>query len=166
MATVGYLEAFGRPGLVAWATGAFGVVWIAVTAPLLDVVGVTAIGVGNLCGALVEVVLLTRATARSAGVVPYRPLLLPLLVAVISGCLGWVVCAMGPPALWTAVGAGLLTTSLAVAGLLLVCPRDLKEVLGLATETVQSILPGRRKPSRGADEAPSDISSSSPVLAK
>ena len=76
-ATSGYLAAVGRPDLVAWATAAFGVVWIAVTAPLLPVMGVAAIGVGNLSGALVEVVLLDRATRTTAGVAPYRPLLAP-----------------------------------------------------------------------------------------
>lgn len=140
-ATSGYLAAFGRPDLVAWATAAFGVVWIAVTAPLLSVMGVAAIGVGNLSGALVEVFLLDRATRRTAGVAPYRPLLAPVGVALVSGGLGWFVCTSGPAGIWTAVVAGALTLGLTLAGLWLACSRDLKDVLGLAVRTVRNAIP-------------------------
>ena len=85
VATSGYLSALGSPGLVAWATAAFGVVWIAVTAPLLPVLGVAAIGVGNLCGGLAEHDLRSGDTAECRRVAPYRPLLLPLAVALFSG---------------------------------------------------------------------------------
>ena len=85
VATNGYLAAVGRPGLVAWATALFGVMWIAVTVPLLSGMGVAAIGVGNLCGTFVEAGIFTVATRRSAGVWAHRPLLLPLVVAMVSG---------------------------------------------------------------------------------
>ena len=80
-----YLNAVGRPGVVAWATASFGIVWIPTTAVLLPVFGLAAIGVGNLIGALVEVWLLDRATRQSANVTPYRPLVEPLLVSVVAG---------------------------------------------------------------------------------
>jgi O-antigen/teichoic acid export membrane protein len=160
VATNGYLSAAGRPGLVAWATAAFGVVWIAVTAPLLPVMGVFAIGVGNLCGALVEAGVFNFATRQSTGVVPYRPLMLPLAVAVVSGTLGWWACTTGPPGLLTAAAAGGLTVAVAVAGLLVVCPRDLTDVLRLGIGTIRSAIPPLRRPSA---DSPRDIPASSAV---
>jgi hypothetical protein len=103
--------------------------------------GVAAIGVGNLSGALVEVVLLDRATRRTAGVAPYRPLLAPVSVALVSGGVGWFVCTSGPAGIWTAVAAGALTLGLTLAGLWLACSRDLKDVLRLAARTVRNAIP-------------------------
>ena len=147
VATNGYLSAVGRPGVVAWATAAFGVVWIAVTTPLLPVMGVAAIGVGNLCGAVVEALVFELATRRSAGVAPYRPLLLPLAVALVSGSVGWFVCTAGPPGFGMAIAAGALTLGLSFIGLLLFCSADLKDVLRLAAGTARSAVLGLRKPS-------------------
>ncbi len=137
VAASSYLNASGRPGVVAWASAAFGVVWIVMTAPLLPVLGVAAIGVGNLCGALVEALILDRATRRTASVAPYRPLLRPLAVALVSGTAGWLVCVAGPPGLAIALAAAALTLALSVAGLLLVCSGDLKDTIRLAAGTIR-----------------------------
>ena len=145
VATHGYLSAVGRPGYVAWATVAFGVVWIAVMAPLLPVIGVAAIGVGNLCGALVEAGFYDLATRRSAGVAPNRPLRLPLGVALLSGTVGWLVCTTGPEGVWTAMAAGAFTLSLSFAGLSLVCSRDLKDVLRLGAGAARNGVAGLRR---------------------
>jgi O-antigen/teichoic acid export membrane protein len=153
VATTGYLAAVGRPGRVAWATAAFGVVWISVTAPLLPVMGVAAIGVGNLCGAVVEVFLLARATRRSAGVKPVRPLLAPLAVALVSGSVGSVACTLGPDGFLTAVAAGALTVGVTVTGLLLVCTNDLTDVRRLVSGALRSAVPRLRKPSAGVPGA-------------
>ncbi len=90
VASTSYLSAVGRPGIVAWASASLGVVWIGITAPLLPVIGVTAIGVGNLAGALVEALILSLATRRATKVAPYRPLLRPLAVALVAGSGGLV----------------------------------------------------------------------------
>ena len=129
-----YLNAVGRPGTVAWATAAFGVIWIGVTAALLPFLDVTAIGVGNLCGALVEALLLDRATRRAARVAPYRPLLAPLAVALVAGTIGWLACVAGPSGFAVAVAAGALTFLLSVAGLRLACGRDLMDTLRWRSE--------------------------------
>jgi O-antigen/teichoic acid export membrane protein len=145
VATHGYLAAVGRPGYVATATVTFGVVWIAVTAPLLPVMGVAAVGVGNLCGALVEAAFFDVATRRSAGVSPNRPLRLPLAVAMFAGTVGWLACTAGPAGVWTAVAAGCLTLALAVAGLLLTCAEDLKDVLRLGGKAAHDAVAGLRR---------------------
>jgi O-antigen/teichoic acid export membrane protein len=110
VAATSYLTAVGRPGIVAIGSAALGVVWIGVTAPLLPVIGVTAVGVGNLAGALVETLILDLATRRSAGVVAHRPLLRPLFVASIAGVTGWLLCRYGPQGL-SACGCSVAGTS-------------------------------------------------------
>ena len=141
VAASSYLNASGRPGVVAWASAAFGVVWIVITAPLLPALGVIAIGVGNLCGALVEAVILDRATRRTADVAPYRPLLRPLAVSLVSGTAGWLVCVAGPPGLAIALAAAALTLALSVVGLLLVCSGDLKDTIRLAAGALRLAMP-------------------------
>ena len=163
--TGGYLSAVDRPGRVAWATAAFGVVWVAITGPLIPVMGVAAIGVGNLCGGLVEVALLDRATRQSVGVTPHRPLLRPLAVALVAGSAGSFACVAGPAGVWTAVAAGGLTLGLSFLGLLLVCADDLADLRGLARATVRSVAQGLRKPPAEATGSP-EIAPSSPVLAE
>jgi O-antigen/teichoic acid export membrane protein len=147
VAAVSYLIADNRPGTVAWAAAALGVVWIAVTAPLLPLIGVTAIGVGNLCGALVEAMLIDLATRRTARVTPSRPLLRPLAVALVSGTIGWIVCRAGPPGLGIALASGALSVALSLAGLWLVCSSDFKDTLRLMAGTVRNAVPGLRRAS-------------------
>jgi O-antigen/teichoic acid export membrane protein len=135
-----YLNAAGRPGVVAKATASFGVVWVALTAALLPTLGVAAIGIANLCGALVEAAVLDRATFRSAGVAPHRPMLKPLAVAIPSGILGWMACVTAPPGLVTALGAGALTVGLCCVGLSLVCRSDFKDTLRLGAGAMRSAM--------------------------
>jgi hypothetical protein len=142
-----YLSAAGRPGIVAWASLIFGVVWLAVTTPLLPFIGVIAIGIGNICGALVEVSVLDRATRFSAGVTPSRPLLKPLAVALVAGTVGWLVCVTGPPGFAIAIAAGALTIVLSFVGLWLTCRADLMDTVRLAGGTVRDSIPHLRKPS-------------------
>ena len=126
VASHSYLSASGRPGIVAWASASLGVTWIALTALLLPVIGITAIGVGNLAGALVEAFFLDRAIRRTAGVIPSIPLLRPLGVAIFAGTAGWLLCTTGPSGLWIAVAAAMLTLALSYVGLWLVCRQDLQ----------------------------------------
>ena len=150
VASTSYLSAAGRPGVVAWASAWLGVVWIGVTAPLLPVIGVAAIGVGNLAGALVEASILDRATRRTAGVAPHRPLLRPLAVALVAGSAGWLLCTSGPSGLWIALAAAVLTLALSWIGLWILCREALKDVVGLALGTVSSAVPSLRRTGRSS----------------
>ena len=141
VASTSYLSAVGRPGVVAWATACFAVVWLAVTAPLLPVVGVAAIGVGNLVGALLEALILDLATRRSARVAPYRPLVRPVGVALVAGMAGWLLCTSGPGGLWIAFAAALVTLVLTSIGLWLVCREDLTDTIRLAAGTIRRAVP-------------------------
>jgi O-antigen/teichoic acid export membrane protein len=145
-----YLSAAGKPGIVAFASTCLGVIWLGCTAALLPGMGVVAIGIGNLTGALVEAAVLNRATRRSSGVSPYRPLVAPLAVAMLSGGIGLLVCVEGPSNLLTVAVAGGMTPALAVLGLYIVCRRDLVDTLRLATGSLRSALPRLRRPSAEA----------------
>jgi O-antigen/teichoic acid export membrane protein len=145
-----YLAAAGRPGILGWASASLGVVWLAVTAPLLPFIGVTAIGVGNLTGALLEAGVLTVATKRLAGVWPHKPLIRPLAVALVAGTAGWWLCATSPPGLLSAVAAGALTIALNLIGLWLLCRKDLEDTIGLATGAVRTAVPGLGRAAAGS----------------
>jgi O-antigen/teichoic acid export membrane protein len=147
VAATSYLSAFGRPGVTAWAAVSFGVIWIALTVALLPVIGVTAIGLGNLVGAIVEAAILDRATRRTAGVAPYRPLLRPLAVALVAGTAGWIVCEAGPDRFWVGIAAAVVTLALSLLGLRLACRDDLNDTLRLGSEAVRIAVPRLGKPS-------------------
>jgi O-antigen/teichoic acid export membrane protein len=145
VAATSYLSAAGRPGIVAIASSCLGVIWLAGTAALLPSIGVAAIGVGNLAGALVEAAVLNAATKRMANVAPYRPLVGPLAVALLSGSLGMLLCVEGPNSVLTVGAAGTVTFTLAALGLWVVCRRDLVDILHLASGSVRSAVPRLRR---------------------
>jgi hypothetical protein len=122
-------------------------VWLGSTAVLLPSMGVVAIGIGNLAGALVEASLLNRATRRMSGVAPYRAMAGPLAVAVVSGGLGLLLCTEGPSNLLTVAEAAVTTLTLAALGLWVVCRRDLADTFQLASGSLRSAVPGLRKTS-------------------
>jgi O-antigen/teichoic acid export membrane protein len=146
-ASTSYLAAAGRPGIVAWASASLGVVWVGVTAPLLPLIGVTAIGVGNLAGAVVEAAILNRATRETANVSPYRRLMRPLGVALVAGTAGWLLCTSGPTGFLIALAAGSLTVALSGIGLWLVCRDDLSDAFRLARSSISGALPLLRRAS-------------------
>ena len=150
VASTSYLSAAGRPGIVAIASGSLGVFWIGVTTWLLPLIGVAAVGVGNLVGAVVEAAILSWATRRMAGVYPHRPLVRPLCVAVVAGSLGLLLCTSGPTGLWIAIASGLVTLAAAGAGLWLVCRKDLTDTFLLAWSAVWRALPKSRRASAQA----------------
>ena len=150
VAASSYLSAVGRPGIVAVASACLGVVWLGATAALMPIIGIVAIGIGNLAGALVDAAVLNAATKRSSGVAPYRPLLQAAAVALVSGGLGWLLCVEGPAGFLTAAGAGLLTVSLAALGLFVVCRRDLADVAQIGFGSLRRVVPRLRPVSVGA----------------
>ena len=150
VAAISYLTAAGRPGIVAIASACFGVVWLAITAALLPSAGIVAIGIGNLIGALVEAVILNAATKRASGVAPYRPLVAPLCVALVSGGLGLLVCLAGSKDILTILASGGVTLALACLGMWIVCRGDLVDTFRLAFGSLRSVVPIPRRQSASA----------------
>jgi hypothetical protein len=137
-----FLAASGRPGRVAYAAALFGVTWIAVTAALLPVIGVSAIGVGNLAGGLAETFLLDRLSRRVVGVAPYAPLLRPVGVAVVAGAAGLAVYLPWGSDVLVGIAASGLAAVVSLVALRIVCADDLKDLVRLAVTTVRVVLPG------------------------
>ena len=148
---VSYLQASGSPGIVAVAVAALGATWIAGTAILLltTSLGVNAIGVAGLLATPVEVFITVRATHRSAGVSPLRPVLRPLVPTVFAGGIGIFVSSGGPPGILRGLFAGALTLALSLIGLWLTCPADLRDVIRLAAASVREAIP---RPTKEAPE--------------
>lgn len=136
-----YLSAVGTPGTVARASAALGVVWIGLSALLLPLIGIVAVGIGNLLGALVEAAILDRAVRHHAGVAPHRALLRPLSVGIVAGLAGLALAVGGPDRVITAFAAVGITLCVNVIGLSLVCRRDLRDVVEIAAEIIRSVLP-------------------------
>jgi O-antigen/teichoic acid export membrane protein len=86
---VGFLYALGEPSIVLRATVAHTLVLFAVAFPLLPFLGVNAIGVGSLSGAVVDAVILGRAVAARSSARPFRLMAVPIVLGVPSALLGW-----------------------------------------------------------------------------
>jgi polysaccharide transporter, PST family len=153
-----YLTASGRPGVVALAALSLGAVWVCVTASLLPVIGITAIGLGNLIGAIVEAAILSRATYKAIGVSAHRPLLTPLLSGFVAGMLGWTLCVSGPPSVWIALLAALLTLAVNALGLAALCRRDFRDTVSVLVEMIQSTLSSLHRISAEPDSSKGGLS--------
>jgi len=117
VACAGYLLAEGDAGatvrVLTWHTLA----WFAVSFSLLSVVGVAALGLGQLAAGLVEVALFTRAVARHIPAFhPARVVVGPVIAALAAGSGGWAVARGGSPSLLLALGVGCLALALFMLG--------------------------------------------------
>jgi O-antigen/teichoic acid export membrane protein len=95
VATVGYLYAIGDATAVLRASLFEAAVLLGVALPLLPVLGVTAVGVGWVAAAVVEVAVLANATRRWTKARLLRPLAVPMVVGVVAGSAGWLVADVG-----------------------------------------------------------------------
>jgi O-antigen/teichoic acid export membrane protein len=86
---VGYLLAANQPQIVLKASIVYAAGLIAAAAALLPVIGVAAIGVGWVVGAIAEAAVLAPAVRRLAGAEIITPLFRPLLAACVGGVVGW-----------------------------------------------------------------------------
>ena len=109
VAAVGFLYALGQPSIVLKATILHTVTLFAVALPLLPFAGISAIGVGSLAGAVVDVVVLGRAVGRLSSARPFRLVVGPVALAAPAALLG----AVTTRALGTDFVAGIAGGSLA-----------------------------------------------------
>ena len=144
VATMGYLFAVDRAGIVVSATVWHTVVWLAVAIALLPELGAVAVGIGWVPGGIVAAVIAGRGTARLSGAALLRNLALPVAVAIAAGAAGWLVAASGPETVpWGA--AGLVAGELALlAGLALVARPQLADAHALARRAISRSLAGDR----------------------
>ncbi len=88
---VGYLYAANAPGIVLRATALHTIATFAVTLPLLPIFGLTAIGLGLVVGAVVDVVVISRGISSKTSARPLRVAGPLLAIAVLAGACGTLV---------------------------------------------------------------------------
>jgi O-antigen/teichoic acid export membrane protein len=152
VASVGYLYAEGRATTVLRATTAMAVAWVVVALPLLPVLGVAAVGVGWLAGALADAVIVGRATSRLSGANIVRPVALPAAMGVIAGAMGWVVAAHGTPTLLSGIAGGAVAALAFCGGVGLFAPQLLAETARFALRAVRSASGRRASSARSIKE--------------
>jgi O-antigen/teichoic acid export membrane protein len=102
----GYLYAQGRAGAVLGAVVAHSLLWYAVGFPLIDSVGIQAIGIGSLVGSASSTVLLLRATTDIDTLCTVRACWKPVLSSALAGGAAWSAAhAMGSGVVAAGVGA-------------------------------------------------------------
>lgn len=91
VSTAGYLYAVGETSTVLRATAATSVVWLIVTLPLIPYLGLTAVGIGGMVSAFVEIPLLAGPVRRQTHAAFLGPTLVPWIFASLGGAAGWYV---------------------------------------------------------------------------
>ncbi|MGY1618365.1 oligosaccharide flippase family protein [Geodermatophilus sp. SYSU D00691] len=115
-------------------------VWFAVGLPLLPVLGVAALGLGWAAGAVVEVVVLVRATRRRVAARLLPGLIVPLVVGVVAATGGWLLSTELGPTLWSGVAGGALSAAAFGLGLALFRRAALVDAVHLGARSVRSAL--------------------------
>ncbi|WRZ94800.1 oligosaccharide flippase family protein [Streptomyces sp. NBC_01007] len=139
VATQGYLYAIGDVRAVLRASLLQAVTWFAVTLPLLAPLGVVSVGLGWFASAVVEALMLGRATTRRLPVSLVRPLLAPVLIGVGSSALGWAVAARGGT-VWSGFAGGGCAAVLFTAGMTVADRRRVRQTYGFAADSVHAAL--------------------------
>lgn len=132
----GFLLASDEAGTVLRSAAAQAVVWVAVSLPLLPLLGVTALGVGYAAMAVVEAAILARGARRKAGARLVRPLAGPLVIVVATSAAGWSLISRMEPDLLAALAGALLGAVSYVGALALLRRRLLLDVIGLGRRAV------------------------------
>ena len=137
VAASGYLYAEGDANAVLKAMFYSAVGWYAVMLPLLPIVGVAAIGLGQLAAGIIEVVLFDRFLRRYLGHLrPTAAVALPIAVMTVSGGAGWAVAFWGPHSLLTALDSAALAAALALLGSWITRRRELVDLVSVTRRSV------------------------------
>jgi len=104
---VGYLFAKGEASLVLKSVLLEAAAWVAISTALIPVVGVAALGIGHLVGALIHVTILTKGLRRWTSIRLFGSLAPGLITTVLAVCAGWWVASALRPGALAAILAGL-----------------------------------------------------------
>jgi O-antigen/teichoic acid export membrane protein len=156
VATAGYLYAVGDSVTVLAATVIASLVWLAVTIPLLAPLGSVALGFGGMFSALVESVILSRATRRRTGVAFLPPIAFPWVAATIAGAAGWYVSRHVGHGIVAAVAGAAVATTLYAVPIAMMRREALRTIVRLArgvTGSAPAVSDGSSAASTGSTEA-------------
>lgn len=109
VAVAAYLLAAGNAGTVLRSAILRVTALLALSLGLLPIIGVVAIGIGYLAGAIVEAAILGAATRRNLGVHLFAALVPGCLTTIVSGALGWFVAKQGGATAVSACAAASVT---------------------------------------------------------
>jgi O-antigen/teichoic acid export membrane protein len=132
----GYLFAIGKPAAVAWGSALTGIAWITVTVAAFPLVGISAIGIGAICGGLVDAIYLDSVTRREVRITSIGSAAVPIAIALLAGLLGLGIVEATSSGLLIAAAAGVVAEAVCLAGLWLVCRSDLLETIRTTLGTV------------------------------
>jgi len=135
---VGYLCAAARPGIVVRAAIACAVVWIATAAALLPVVGVVAVGIGWVLGAVIDAAILGVAVKRLTGSRVFHHLVPPVAVGTCAMAVGWLVTRTGPDTALTGAAGALTAAVLVVLLMRGLRPGAVSEMIGFAGDSMSA----------------------------
>lgn len=137
VAASGYLYAEGDANSVLKAMFYSAVAWYAAMLPLLPVLGVAAIGFGQLAAGVVEVVLFDRFLRRHLRHLrPTASIAMPILVMTLGGAVGWAVAYWAPHTLLTAADSAALAAALTLLGCWIVRRRELRDLVSVTRRSV------------------------------
>jgi polysaccharide transporter, PST family len=119
VATQGYLYAMGDASTVMRSVILQALIWLAVTAALLPLVGIAAGGIGWLVSSVAEAMVLGRAVHERTGLNLLGVLSVPLSVATVAGAAGWLFATSAGATLASGIAGGLIAVALLHTGLLL-----------------------------------------------
>jgi O-antigen/teichoic acid export membrane protein len=112
VASQGYLYAVGDASAVLRYATRTAIATFAVTLPLVPVIGISAIGLGEVAASLVGAHVLRRSMLHWAHVDVVRPLFVPVAAGVVSGGVGWLVADFGGGDLISGLAGGTCSTCL------------------------------------------------------
>ena len=144
VATQGYLYAVDDAAAVLRSAVLQAIAWFAVTLPLLDVVGVSAVGLGWIASALVESFVLVRATRRRIPVRLVGVVLVPVAIGTVAAIPGWLIANSDGAGLIAGIAGGVLAVCLFQLGLLVFRRTQLRETYAFGLRAMRA---GTSRPS-------------------
>jgi O-antigen/teichoic acid export membrane protein len=138
----GYLTAVGDIKAVLRGTVANEVALAGVALPFLPLVGITALGLGAMAGALAECFVFARAVTRHSGASIARPLIVPTSAAIVAAAVGWVLASsMGATLLAIFVG-GVLAEALYLASVFVIHKPLVVDMTGMLNRMIRASFAG------------------------
>jgi O-antigen/teichoic acid export membrane protein len=137
-AGVGYLFAADQPQVVLKASLAYAIGLVGTSAALLPLIGVSAIGVGWVVGAVGESAVLAPAVRRLAGANIVTPLLRPLGAGLLGGAVGWSIASSVPNDFLAGLAGGSVGSLLTTAVLAVMAREYLADLLSVIVRSVRS----------------------------
>ena len=149
VALAGYLWAIGAASIPLRATVVGIVAMAPILLPLLPVVGVVAVGLAYVAGALVECVFFVVAARRTTAFRVGARLANPVMLATVAGACGWLIARWIGPDLAGALASSAVAIAVFVGGLAAVQRADVADAWNLIGRGLRGVVATRARPAVG-----------------